>query len=196
MTRQAARRCTDCNALPSSGVYEHEQGCPLFHDLEAVKADDATWLSAHPGEVRERALTAAERAEFVMLHGRDPETDQVAVARFGDTRVRMFKGARPTPRGYETSGDGPLGEAVLRILVPARQLVEEFRAGGDATLVLVASGGECFCSLCEQQYPDPVAPLQVPCQVSAEDARTVLVVLGACASCLAELGSRAEAIQP
>lgn len=85
------RRCADCNAIAANGAYEHERGCPLFHQLEAVKMDDAAWLVAHPGQIRERNLTAPERVEFVMLNGREPETDQVGVARLGDNRVRFFK---------------------------------------------------------------------------------------------------------
>ena len=190
------RRCSDCNAIPQNGAYRHARGCPLFHELDAMNRDDAAWFAANPGQIRERALTAAERAEYVMLKGHEPSTDRVAVAAYGDKRLRLFQGLpSAAPKGYETELAGPLDEALRRTVSSKRHLIEEFRDGDKAALVLAAEGDDHACALCAGVFPEPVGEFDVPCQVSADDERTIHVVLGVCAGCMADLASRSGAVQ-
>ncbi|QFZ17556.1 hypothetical protein [Saccharothrix syringae] len=66
------RRCVDCNAdlVPTGhGPFSlvHEASCPVAMDDRAQRAADFAWLTAHPGEVRDREPSAGEREMIRML---------------------------------------------------------------------------------------------------------------------------------
>lgn len=99
---------------------------------------------------------------------------------------------------YALPLDGPLGDTLRFVAFCYQGQTEAFVRGeieGD-TLVIDPNGEDHFCDICGQLFAEPIFTLEIPFRVSADDPRTICVVLGVCDKCKADLTGVAEEVTP